>query len=168
MFSREDYAFAARMLGLPTPITPDEQAAAAPVVAEVLRNYAKGYAPNLEGEPGGMYTGATRSINSYPDVDDPMGRNQLAARLRVEQVQPPSMDEVLVELIERICQRPDLMNEMLMFLDMFDRQDDMHMNELSSQRPAEYDTPNMGANYSMLNSPSSNNVPPSIQFQQLS
>ena len=35
MFSREDYAFAARMLGLPTPITPDEQAAAAPVVAEV-------------------------------------------------------------------------------------------------------------------------------------
>jgi len=55
VFSREDYAFAARMLGLPTPITPDEQAAAAPVVAEVLRNYAKGYAPNLEGEPGGMY-----------------------------------------------------------------------------------------------------------------
>jgi len=76
--------------------------------------------------------------------------------------------KVLVELIERICQRPDLMNEMLMFLDMLDRQDDMHMNELSSQRPAEYDTPNMGANYSMLNSPSSNNVPPSIQFQQLS
>ena len=168
MFSREDYAFAARLLGLPTPITPDEQAAAAPVVADVLRKFAQGRAPNLEGEPGGMYTGATRSINSYPDVDDPMGRNQLAARLRVEEVEPPSMDPVLVELLDRVCQRPDLMDEMLMFLDMLEQQGNMHMDELSSQRPAEYDTPNMGSNYSILNAPSSNNIPPSIQYQQLS
>ena len=115
-----------------------------------------------------MYTGATRSINSYPDVDDPMGRNQLAARLRVEEVEPPSMDPVLVELLDRVCQRPDLMDEMLMFLDMLEQQSDRHMDELSSQRPAEYDTPNMGDNYSMLNAPSSNNIPPSIQYQQLS
>ena len=55
-----------------------------------------------------------------------------------------------------------------MFLDMLEQQGNMHMDELSSQRPAEYDTPNMGANYSMLNAPSSNNIPPSIQYQQLS
>ena len=168
MFSRADYELASRMLGLPMPETPDEQAAAAPMVAYVLRSFAQGNAPRMEGEPGGVYTGATRSLNSYPDVDDPMGRNQLAARLRVEQADPPAMDPVLVELLDRVCERPDLIDEMLEMLDILERQGDVHMDELSAQRPAEYDTPNMGGNYSMLNAPSSNNIPPSIQFQQLS
>lgn len=168
MFSREDYAFAARMLGLPMPVTPDEQAAAAPVVADVLRRYAQGRAPNLAGEPGGIYTGATRSINSYPDVEDPMGRAQLAARLRVEQAEPPSSDEVLVELLMEACQDPAVLDEVLRLFDYLSQQSNEHMDMLSSQRPAEYDIPNMGANYSMLNAPSSNNIPPSVQFQQLS
>ena len=61
-----------------------------------------------------------------------MGRNQLAARLRVEEVEPPSMDPVLVELLERVCQRRSH-GEMLMFLDMLEQQSDRHMDELSSQ-----------------------------------
>lgn len=168
MFSRADYALASRMLGLPMPETPDEQAAAAPMVAQVLRTFSQGRAPRIEPEQGGMYTGATRSLNTYPDVDDPMGRNQLAARLRVEQADPPAMDPVLVELLDRVCERPDLIDEMLQLLEILEGQSDMHMDELSAQRPAEYDTPNLGANYSMLNAPSSNNIPPSVQFQQLS
>jgi len=42
------------------------------------------------------------------------------------------------------------------------------MQELSSQRPAEYDTPSEASNYSMLNAPTSNSIPPSVQYQQLS
>ena len=38
MFSQADYALAARILGLPEPRTPDEQAAAAPMTARVLRD----------------------------------------------------------------------------------------------------------------------------------
>ena len=54
------------------------------------------------------------------------------------------MDPVLVELLERVCQRPDLMDEMLMFLDMLEQQSDRHMDELSSHAPAEYDTTQHG------------------------
>jgi len=168
VFSRADYELASRMLGLPMPETPDEQAAAAPMVAYVMRTFAQGGAPRIEGEPGGMYTGATRSLNTYPDVDDPMGRAQLQARLRVEQAEPPAMDPVLVQLLDRVCENPEMINQMLQLLAILEEQSDEHMDELSAQRPAEYDTPNLGANYSMLNAPSSNGIPPSVNFQQLS
>ena len=55
-----------------------------------------------------------------------------------------------------------------MLLDRLDAQDQEHMDELSSQRPPDFDMPNLGSNYSMLNAPASNTVPPSAQFQQLS
>ena len=57
---------------------------------------------------------------------------------------------------------------MLELLDQLEQQEQAQMNELSSQRPAEYDTPSDASGYSMLNAPSSNSVPPSVQYQQLS
>jgi hypothetical protein len=57
---------------------------------------------------------------------------------------------------------------LLQLLDQLDSQQQDQMNELSSQRPAEFDMPNEGANYSMLNAPGSNSIPPSMQYQQLS
>ena len=71
-------------------------------------------------------------------------------------------------LLEQVCQDPELVMEMLMMLDEMDNEANMHMQELSSQRPAEYDTPSEASNYSMLNAPTSNSIPPSVQYQQLS
>jgi hypothetical protein len=39
---------------------------------------------------------------------------------------------------------------------------------LSQQRPLEYDTPNYGGQYSVLNAPNSTQIPPSIRYQALS
>ena len=143
MFSRSDYELASRLLGMPVPETPEEQAMAAPIVGQVLRDYLQMRPPTIGGEPNATYTGATRSLNAPPDTSYPMAKAQLSSRLRVEE-QEPSQDEYLRALLMEI------------------------MDELSSQRPAEYDTPNMGSNYSMLNAPSSNGIPPSVQFQALS
>ena len=96
-----------------------------------------------------------------------MAKAQLSSRLRVEE-QEPSQDEYLRALLMEIMQDPSMIQELLMILDQMDAQEQQHMDELSSQRPAEYDTPNMGSNYSMLNAPSSNGIPPSVQFQALS
>ena len=38
---------------------------------------------------------------------------------------------------------------------------------LSRQRPLEYDLPNYGGQYSVLNAPSSSTVPPSVMYQEL-
>jgi len=38
---------------------------------------------------------------------------------------------------------------------------------LSRQRPLEYDLPNYGGQYSVLNAPSSSTVPPSVMYQKL-
>jgi len=46
-------------------------------------------------------------------------------------------------------------------------QQDQHMDALSAQRPMEYDTPNLGSNYSVLNAPSSNGIEPSRAYQPL-
>jgi hypothetical protein len=73
-----------------------------------------------------------------------------------------------MELLQQVCQNPELVMEMLMMLDEMDNEANMHMEELSSQRPAEYDTPSEASGYSMLNAPASNSIPPSVQFQQLS
>ena len=167
MFSQADYALAARLLGLPMPVTPAEQAAAAPMTARVLRDFMQMRPPSADGDIEGMYTGATRSLNSYPDVEYLMVKAKLASRLRTE-VEEPSNDQYLIELLQQLVGNPELVQEMLMLLDALDEAEQSHMNELSSQRPPDFDMPNEGTNYSMLNAPASNSIPPSVQFQQLS
>ena len=96
-----------------------------------------------------------------------MVKAEIASRLRTEPEQP-SNDAYLASLLEQICQDPEAVMAMLMMLDEMDDDANRHMQELSSQRPAEYDTPSDASGYSMLNAPSSNSVPPSVQYQQLS
>ncbi len=166
MFSQADYALAARILGQPMPTTAAEQAAMAPMVSRVLRDFMVMRPPSPDYSEE-MYTGATRSLNNYPDTQYPRVKAEIASRLRTEPEQP-SRDAYLMELLEQVCQNPELVMEMLMMLDEMDNEANMHMEELSSQRPAEYDTPSEASGYSMLNAPASNSIPPSVQFQQLS
>lgn len=167
MFSRADYELASRLLGLPMPETPAEQAAAAPMTAKVLRDFLQMRPPSPDGESNALYTGATRSLNSYPDTEYPMVKAELASRLRTEP-ENPLKDQRLAMLLSELCENPEIVEFMLMLLNYLDEQDQEHMDELSSQRPPDFDMPNLGSNYSMLNAPASNTVPPSIQFQQLS
>jgi len=165
VFSKADYELAARILGLPVPQSPAEMAAAAPATAEVIRRFGQGRAPMPGHEQEGLYTGATRSLNGYPDNNQPMQRAQLASRLRTEP-EPPQEDAYLLELISQL--EPDEFELILQMLQQLAVQDDVESDRLSSQRPLEYDTPNMGGNYSVLNAPSSNGIEPSRAFQPLS
>ena len=165
MFSKADYELASRMLGLPMPETPAEQAAAAPIVAQVLRNFARGQNPMPGFEQEGMYTGVTRSLNGYPDNNEPMLEAKIASRMRTEG-EPPQDDMYLLELLSELD--PEEAQAIIMILELLTDQQEDHMDMLSAQRPAQFDTPNMGDNYSMLNSPSSNGIEPSRQYQQLS
>ena len=165
MFSKADYELAARILGLPVPETPAEQAAAAPVTAEILRRFGQGRAPMPGMEPTGFYTGATHSLNGYPDNTMPAQRAQLASRLRTEPERPHE-DAYLMELIQSL--EPDEFQIVMMLLEELAEQEDEESDRLSSQRPLEYDTPNLGSNYSVLNAPSSNGIEPSRAYQQLS
>ena len=135
MFSQADYALAARLLGQPMPTSAAEQAAMAPMVSRVLRDFMvmRPPSPDYSDE---MYTGATRSLNSYPDTQYPMVKAEIASRLRTEPEQP-SDDVYLTSLLEQICQDPEAVMAMLMMLDEMDDEANMHMQELSSQRPAE-------------------------------
>lgn len=166
MFSQADYALAARLLGQPVPTSAAEQAAMAPMVSRVLRDFMVMRPPSPDYSEE-MYTGATRSLNNYPDTQYPMVKAEIASRLRTDP-ETPSQDAYLMALLEQVCQDPELVMEMLMMLDEMDAEANMHMQELSSQRPAEYDTPSEASNYSMLNAPTSNSIPPSVQYQQLS
>ena len=165
MFSKADYELAARILGLPVPQTPAEQAAAAPATAEVIRRFGQGRPPMPGMESGGFYTGSTHSLNGYPDNTMPMQRAQLASRLRTEPERPHE-DAYLMELIQSLD--PDEFQIVIMLLEQLAQQEDEESDRLSSQRPLEYDTPNLGSNYSVLNAPSSNGIEPSRAFQPLS
>mgnify|MGYP003110980261 FL=1 len=166
MFSQADYALAARLLGQPMPTTAAEQAMMAPMVSRVLRDFMVMRPPSPDYSEE-MYTGATRSLNNYPDTQYPRVKAEIASRLRTEPEQP-SQDAYLIEMLDQVCQDPELVMEMLMILDEMDNEANVHMQELASQRPAEYDTPSDASGYSMLNAPVSNSVPPSVQYQQLS
>jgi hypothetical protein len=63
---------------------------------------------------------------------------------------------------------PDEFQLIMMLLEQLAEQDEEESDRLSSQRPLEYDTPNMGSNYSVLNAPSSNGIEPSRAYQALS
>lgn len=165
MFSKADYELAARILGLPVPETPAEMAAATPATAQVVRHFATGLPPAPGMEEEGMYTGATRSLNAYPKNTQPFQRAELASRLRTEP-ERPSEDMYLQSLIQALD--PEEYSVILQLLEQLEGQGDEHMDMLSSQRPLDYDTPNLGCNYSVLNAPSSNRIPPSQAYQQLS
>ena len=166
MFSKADYELAARILGLPVPETPAEMAAATPATAYVVRRFATGLPPGPGMEDGeGMYTGATPSLNSYPEQTEPFQRAALASRLRTEP-ERPSEDLYLQSLVEQLD--PEEYSLILQLLEQLAEQSDEHMDMLSSQRPMEYDTPNLGANYSVLNAPCSNGIAPSQEYQPLS
>ena len=165
MFSKADYELASRILGLPMPTTPAEMAAATPATAAIVRRFATALPPMPGHEADqGMYTGATHSLNGYPDNNNPMQRTQLEQRMRVTDDNPN--DEYLLSLIAQL--EPQEFALVVQLLQQLAAQQDEHMDMLSAQRPAQYDTPNLGANYSMLNAPASNNIAPSENFQYLS
>jgi hypothetical protein len=62
---------------------------------------------------------------------------------------------------------PNEINLILQLIEALSDQSDEHMDQLSSQRPLEYDTPNLGANYSVLNAPASSHIPASQEYQPL-
>ena len=165
MFSKADYELAARILGLPVPETPAEMAAATPATAQVIRQFGRAQAPmpGMEGE--GLYTGATRSLNAYPNNNSPMQKAQLAARLRTEPERPQE-DAYLIELLQSL--EPEEYEIIIALIQALADQDEEESDRLSSQRPLEYDTPNLGSNYSVLNAPGSNSIEPSRAFQPLS
>lgn len=167
MFSPQDYEFAARVVGLPVPQTPAERAVAAPMVAQILRNFHRA-APPMPGheDPSGMNTGATRSLNTYPDVRQPEARVQLGRRLEAGVVSPDDQAE-LYRLLEIIMSDPMLAQ---MFSDFIQNIDDDALaggEYLSQQRPLEYDMPNYGGQYSVLNAPTSSTIPASVRYQEL-
>lgn len=166
MFSKADYELAARVLGLPVPETPAEMAAATPATAAVLRRFGTALPPMPGQEADGIYTGATRSLNVMPDVTQPMEKARLASRLQTEPVDPEE-DMYLQELLMILEQDPEMAEYILMLLQQQEEQGEMQADQLSSQRPLEYDTPNLGGNYSVLNAPCSSHIPPSVAYQNL-
>lgn len=167
MFSDSDYELAARVLGLPVPRTPAERAAATPMVSTVLKNYYRAAPPMPGMEGNGMMTQPTRSLNAYPDTSQPEIKVQLERRLQAGVADQAAMDEV-EELVAAILQDPSLIEVFLAYIQNIADQANQGAEYLSRQRPAEYDIPNYGGQYSMLNAPSSNNIPPSQAFQSLS
>lgn len=166
MFSPQDYELAARILGLPVPRTPAEQAAAAPMVSVVIRNFHRA-APPVPGHEGeGIQTGATRSLNSYPSNTQPEARVDLGRRLQAGVINPNDVEEV-EELIHVLLNNPQLMQ---MFIEFIQNQneDSYESGEyLSRQRPLEYDLPNFGGQYSVLNAPNTSSIPASERYQEL-
>lgn len=166
MFSPQDYELAARILGLPVPQTDAERAVAAPAVHAVLRNFYKAAAPMPGHEPEGLYTGATRSLNGYPDNNKPEANVQLQRRINAG-ISTPEDNAEVEGLLELLLQDPMLME---MFIDFLENQQSQSLQSgeyLSRQRPLEYDMPNFGGQYSVLNAPSSSTIPPSVEYQPL-
>lgn len=168
MFSPQDYELAARLLGLPVPMTAAEKAAAAPMTAVVMRNFMKAEAPMAGHGYGsdGLNTSATSSLNAYPDTANPRVRDQLGHRMMAGATTETSQSEV-EELMMVLSQNPSLVRVVMDFLRGMQQQQEEYGNFLSAQRPPEFDLPNYGGNYSMLNAPGSKMIPPSIAYQEL-
>lgn len=166
MFSPSEYALAARVTGLPLPNTPAECAAAAPLVAQVLRNLERGAPPPPGSYDGNAVSSNTFQLNEYPDVADPMERDRLQARIRAGVVDPEDEDTVS-ELLQLIMGDPYLAEQFLNFLSNM-REDSFESGDfLSQQRPLEYDLPNFGGQYSVLNAPTNTQVPASVAYTAL-
>lgn len=166
MFSSSDYELASRLTGLPVPRTPAEQAAAAPFVAQILRSYYRMPSPQPGFEGEGINTSATRSLNSYPMVSQPEAKVQLERRLQAGVTNEVSEEET-AQLLKIIMDDPELISAFLEFLEKENQMADDGAEYFSRQRPAEYDLPNYGGQYSLLNAPSNSSIPPSIEYQEL-
>ncbi len=166
MFSPQDYELAARILGLPVPTTPAERAVAAPMTAAVLRNFHRAAPPMPGREEEGINTSPTRSLNGYPANTQPEARVQLGRRLQAGVVTESDEQEV-EELIMLILNNPNVMAMFMQFLENMEDQSAESGEFLSQQRPLEYDLPNYGGQYSVLNAPSNSSIPASVQYQEL-
>ena len=157
---------AARILGLPVPVTPAEKAAATPLTASVIRNFYKAAPPAPGREEQGLNTSPTRSLNAYPGNTQPEARVQLGRRLQAGAITTED-DRELEDLIMLIINNPMVMEMFMNFIQNM-VSDSLESGEfLSQQRPLEYDLPNFGGQYSVLNAPSSSTVPPSVEYQAL-
>ena len=166
MFSPADYALAARVMGLPVPNTPAECAAAAPLTAAVLRNIGKATPPMVGTRDGNAISSNTFALNSFPDVSEPMARDQLQHRITAGVVDPQDEDTV-AQLLQLVMGDPMLAELFLQFL-ANEREDSYESGDfLSQQRPLEYDMPNFGGQYSVLNAPTNTTVPASIAYTAL-
>lgn len=168
MFSPADYELAARLTGLPIPKTVAERAAAAPVVAQVLRDFnrMRPAVPGFE-DRGVQNLGATRSLNAPPSVGQPEARIELERRLRAGVEDPDEMAEI-AELAEILTGNPELVDLLLETISAMKMESEASGDYLSQQQPIEYDIPNYGGQYSVLNAPSNSQIPPSVQYQALS
>ncbi len=166
MFSPQDYELAARLLGLPVPKTPAECAAATPMTAAVLRSYYKAPAPMPGFEGDGLNTSATRSLNPQPRVAQPEARDQLSHRLTAG-ISTPVDEGEIERLVEILISDPEARDMFMQFIQQFVEQSEEGAEYLSRQRPAEYDLPNYGGQYSLLNAPSSSTIPASVRYQEL-
>lgn len=166
MFSPQDYELAARIVGLPCPQTPAERAAATPMTAVILKNFYKAAPPMPGREEEGMNTSPTRSLNSYPGNTQPEARVQLNRRLQAGVVTEGDEQEV-IDLMMTIANDPQLLAMFMDFLQNMNADADYAGEYLSQQRPLEYDLPNYGGQYSVLNAPSSSTIPASVRYQEL-
>ena len=166
MFSPQDYELAARIVGLPCPQTPAERAAAAPMTAVILKNFYRAAPPMPGREVEGMNTSPTRSLNAYPANTQPEARVQLNRRLQAGVVTEDDEQEV-AELMMLIANNPELLAMFMDFVQNMNADAEYSGEFLSQQRPLEYDLPNYGGQYSVLNAPSSSTIPASIRYQEL-
>ena len=167
MLSPQDYELAARVLGLPMPETDAERAVAAPMVDAVVKNFHKSPPPLPGTQFEGLDTGATRSLNKYPDNNQPRVHDQLAHRLTAGVTDQEDIAEVGI-LLEMLDADPRMLDLFLTFCENA-TQDSQDSGEfLSQQRPLEYDLPSYGGQYSVLNAPSNSQIPPSQAYQPLS
>ena len=166
MFSPQDYELAARILGLPVPVTPAEKAAATPLTATVIRTFYKAAPPAPGREEQGLNTSPTRSLNAYPANTQPEARVQLGRRLQAGVITTDDESE-LEDLIMLILNNPMVMSMFMNFIQNLESESLESGEYLSQQRPLEYDLPNYGGQYSVLNAPSSSSVPPSVEYQSL-
>lgn len=166
MFSPQDYELAARILGIPVPVTPAERAIAAPMTASVLKNFYRAAPPMPGHDMEGLNTSPTRSLNGYPSNNQPEARVQLGRRLQAGVVSDADSQDV-EECIMLILNNPMVMEMFMNYLDNLHNQGNEMGDYLSQQRPLEYDLPNYGGQYSVLNAPSSSTIPPSVAYQAL-
>jgi hypothetical protein len=136
------------------------------MTAAVLRSYYKAPAPMPGFEGDGINTSATRSLNPQPRVSQPEARDQLAHRLTAG-ISTPTDEGEIERLIEVLISDPEMRTMFMQFLQQMLSQSNEGGEYLSRQRPLEYDMPNYGGQYSVLNAPSSSTIPASVRYQEL-
>ena len=115
MFSPQDYALASRLTGLPVPTTAEEQAAAAPMVASVLRDFRRGSAsaPGQE-EMQGMSTSATRSLNAYPALAGrPSPKERIESRLQASVADEREQQAMFGTILQFVEENPGTAMELI-------------------------------------------------------